>query len=130
MRIVIDTSAIIAVITNEPHKDKIVNATRGADLIAPSSVHWEIANAFSAMFKQNRISLADSMKCIDEYKNIPIRFMEIDLKKALDLSFNYNIYAYDAFLLSCSLSNDAPLLTLDLKLSEKAKASNAKILEI
>jgi len=130
MRIVIDTSAIIAIITNEPHKDKIVKATQGSDLIAPSSVHWEIANAFSAMFKQNRISLENSLKCIDEYKSIPIRFYEVDLKKSLDLSFNYNMYAYDAFLVACSLSNDAPLLTLDKNLYEKAKEAGIKPLEI
>ncbi len=130
MRIVIDTSAIIAVITNEPHKDRIIKVTRGSDLIAPSSVPWEIANAFSAMFKQKRISLENSFKCVDEYKSIPIRFYEIDLKKSLELSFNHNMYAYDAFLVACSLSNDAPLLTLDKKLYEKATDAGIKPLEI
>lgn len=130
MKIVIDTSAVIAVITNEPHKDKIVKATLRSELIAPSSVHWEIANAFSAMFKQKRISLENSLKCIDEYKSIPIRFYEVDLKKSLDLSFSHNIYAYDAYLIACSLSNDAPLLTLDKNLCKKAKEAGIKPLEI
>ena len=35
------------------HKDKIIKATLGAELIAPPSVP-ETANAFSAMFKQKR----------------------------------------------------------------------------
>lgn len=130
MRIVIDTSAIIAVITNEPHKAKIVNITRGSDLIAPTSIPCEIANAFSAMFKQKRISLEDSLKCVEEYKTIPIRFYELDLKNSLDLSFKHNIYAYDAFLILCCLRNDSPLLTLDMKLSEKAKEAGIKTLEI
>lgn len=130
MRIVIDTSAIIAVITNEPHKAKIVELARGFDLIAPTSIPCEIANAFSAMFKQKRICLEDSLKCIDEYKTIPIRFYELDQKKSLDLSFKYNIYAYDAFLISCCISNGAPLLTLDLKLLEKAKEAGIKTLEV
>ncbi len=130
MKIVIDTSAIIAVITNEPHKDKIVKAALGSELIAPSSVNCEIANAFSAMFKQSRISLEDSLKCIDEYKSIPIRFYEVDLKKSLEISFSHNIYAYDAYLMACSLSNDSPLLTLDKNLFEKAKIAGIKPLEI
>ncbi len=62
MRIAIDTSAIIAVITNEPNKKRIIEASLGCELIAPSSVHWEIANAFSAMFKQKRVSLENSIK--------------------------------------------------------------------
>ncbi len=67
---------------------------------------------------------------IDEYKRIPIRFCDIDLKKSLDVSFNYNMYAYDAYLIVCSISNDAPLLTLDGKLFEKAKEAGIKSLEI
>ncbi len=130
MKIVIDTSAIIAVVTNEPHKNKIIKATLGAELIAPPSVHWEIANAFSAMFKQKRISLENSLKCIDEYKTIPIRFFEVDLKKSLDLSFIHNMYAYDAYLIACSLSNNAPLLTLDKNLFATAKEAGIKPLEI
>jgi predicted nucleic acid-binding protein len=130
MKTVIDTSAIIAVITNEPHKDKIVNLTQGSELIAPSSVHWEIANTFSAMFKQKRISLENSQKCIDEYKLIPIQFCEVDLKKSLALSFDHNMYAYDAYLIACSLNNNAPLLTLDKNLFAIAKETGIKPLGI
>lgn len=130
MKIVIDTSALIAVITNEPRKEGIIAATLGAELLAPPSVHWEIANALSAMFKQKRISLENSMKCIGEYKKIPLRFYEVDLNNTLEISFNYNLYAYDAFLISCSLSNNAPLLTLDKSLLEAAKLAKANTVEI
>jgi len=57
MNLVVDTSVIIAVITNEEHKRQLINLSKGADLIAPPSLHWEIGNAFSAMFKRKRISL-------------------------------------------------------------------------
>ena len=82
------------------------------------------------MFKQNRISLEDALRCVEEYKTIPIQFHEVDLKKSLELSFKYKMYAYDAFLLSCCLDNNTPLLTLDMKLLEKARKAGAKILEI
>ena len=93
-------------------------------------MHWEIANAFSAVFKQKRIGLENSLKCIDEYKSIPIQFHDVDLKKSLELSFKYNIYAYDAFLISCSLGNNIPLLTLDRNLIDKAKEAGIKPLEV
>lgn len=54
MDIVIDTSVIIAVIANEPEKGDLVELTKGANLIAPLSVHWEIGNAFSAMLKRRK----------------------------------------------------------------------------
>jgi uncharacterized protein with PIN domain len=39
MDVVIDTSAIIAVITGAPERNALVDATRDASLIAPASVH-------------------------------------------------------------------------------------------
>jgi hypothetical protein len=39
MSIVVDTSVIIAVVTNEPHKQWLVEITRGVDLLAPPSLH-------------------------------------------------------------------------------------------
>jgi predicted nucleic acid-binding protein len=59
MEFVVDTSVIIAVIVNEPSKPALIRATQGVDLLAPSSVHWEIANAFSAMLL---LSLAEQLK--------------------------------------------------------------------
>jgi hypothetical protein len=52
MNITIDTSALIAVITGEPKKSRIIELTIGANLISPHSVHWEVGNVFSAMLKQ------------------------------------------------------------------------------
>ena len=65
MDIVVDTCVIIAVIANEPQKDALVELTRGTDLIAPHSVHWEISNAFSAMLKRKRITLEQALRAID-----------------------------------------------------------------
>jgi hypothetical protein len=40
MNIAVDTSVIIAVIANEPERATLVELTKGADLIAPLSVHY------------------------------------------------------------------------------------------
>ena len=130
MNIVIDTSAIIAVITNEPSKKRIIEISTGCELIAPSSVHWEIANAFSAMFKQKRISFETSIKCVEKYKKIPIQFYEVDLVKSLEFSNVLGIYAYDAFLITCAKSFNTPLLTLDKNLNSKGIEAGIRILEI
>ena len=57
MEIIIDTSALIAVIVGEPERDIIVDITTGNNLIGPGSIPWEIGNAFSAMFKQKRLKI-------------------------------------------------------------------------
>ncbi|MFQ5648976.1 MAG: type II toxin-antitoxin system VapC family toxin [bacterium] len=62
MKLVVDTTVIIAVITNEKHKDKLIELTKGSELNAPQSLHWEVGNAFSAMFKRNRITYQQSQE--------------------------------------------------------------------
>ncbi|MBU1170697.1 MAG: hypothetical protein KKD44_14145 [Proteobacteria bacterium] len=54
MDIVVDTSALIAVIVGEPERNTIIELTTGNTLIGPGSIPWEIGNAFSAMFKRQR----------------------------------------------------------------------------
>ena len=46
---VVDTPVIIAMITNESHKTRLIHATQGVDWLAPPSLHWEMGNAFSAL---------------------------------------------------------------------------------
>lgn len=60
MKVVVDTSVIIAVIANEPEKDALIAKTKGVELLAPHSLHWKVGNAFSAMLKRQRIRLAQA----------------------------------------------------------------------
>ena len=60
MDIVVDASAILAVIVDEPERDRVVEMTAGHNLVGPGSIPWEIGNAFSAMLKQRRLSLKDA----------------------------------------------------------------------
>jgi predicted nucleic acid-binding protein len=128
--IVVDASVIIAVIVNEPSKSNIVQAAQGASLIAPASISWEIANAFSAIFKRNRITLDEALTAIDIYQQIPIRFVDVELKESLRIAHRLNIYAYDAYLLRCTQKQKAPLLTLDRALLKLAKELRLQVIEV
>ncbi len=130
MTIVTDTSAILAVILGEPKKEKIKELTLDKKIIGPSSIPWEIGNAFSAMFKRKRISLKAANKGYSIFQMIPIRFIDIDMKHALQISFSQKIYAYDAYFLSCCIKHNGTLLTLDKKLLNEASNIGVKTLEI
>jgi predicted nucleic acid-binding protein len=129
-QIVLDTSAVIAVITNEAHKQELVRVTRGMELLAPSSLPAEVGNAFSAMFKRNRISLDQARAAIAAYRQIPIRFIDIDLDQSLEISEKLGIYAYDAYVIACGLQHRAALLTLDRGQREAAEKAGAAVLEV
>jgi len=79
MNIVLDTSAIIAVIADEPEKARLVELTQGATLVVPPSVKWEIGNAFSAMLKRSRITLEQAVDAIEVYHSISMGTVEINL---------------------------------------------------
>ncbi len=130
MTLVVDTSIIISVITNEAHKKKIIKLTKGEELIAPISLHYEIANAFSVMFKRNRISLDDAKLAIEYYAQIPLRLVEVDLVKALEIAVMNNIYAYDAFFIECAKRFNAKIMSLDKGVIITAKENNINVIEV
>jgi predicted nucleic acid-binding protein len=130
MKFVVDASVIIAVIANEPEKDQLIEITKGADLLAPASVHWEIGNAFSAMMKQGRVSLEQALEAIEIYRKIPIRYTEVELKNSLAIVAKYGIYAYDAYLLRCATKYNSALITLNRKLVQVAQEMNIEVVEV
>ena len=130
MNLVVDTSVIIAVITNEDHKGQLIAISKGADLIAPASIHWEIGNAFSAMVKRKRISLDQANFALAAYIQIPIRFHDVSLSTALDIAQRLNLYAYDAYVIACALKHNSPIVSLDSGLLDVAHKAGAEIVEV
>lgn len=130
MNVTIDTSALIAVIGNEASKSKIIAITKDCSLVAPASVHWEIGNAFSAMFKRRRLSVELASQALTAYREIPIQFIDVPLEKALELSHAHNIYAYDAYLIQCAQQTSTSLLTLDKELKSAAENAGVHTLEV
>ena len=130
MELVVDTSAVIAVIADEPEREAIVGRTKGATLAAPASLHWEVGNAFSAMFRRRRITLAKARQAIRSYEKIVFRFVDVDLGQALELSDRLELYAYDAYVLACAITLRSPLITLDTKLAAAAPLVGVRLLEI
>ena len=129
-RIVIDTSALIAAILDEPEKARLVELTEGASLLAPYSLHWEMGNAFSAMFKKGSIGPKNVQAAIRIYETVPIQFVEVDLSRSLEIAHERGIYAYDAYMIASTLTHKVPLLTLDNSLKRRAKACGISVLEI
>jgi predicted nucleic acid-binding protein len=129
VEIVIDTSAILAVIGEQPEKPDLVRLTRGSALVAPASVHWEVGNALSAMFKRRSIGINEALQLLEAYAAIPIRMADVSLGQAVELSARLNVYAYDAYVIACAINQRAPLLTLDSGLRTRARELKLDVLE-
>lgn len=125
-----DASILVAVLTGETARDRLIARTQGAELIAPGSVHWEVGNAFAALLKRRRLKLNQVQAALKAYAQMPVRLVEVDLAAALELADRLGIYAYDAVLLACARGQGSPLLTLDARLARVAQEAGVQVLEI
>ena len=130
MDIVIDASAILAVIVDEPERDRVVEVTTGHNLVGPGSIPWEIGNAFSSMLKQHRLSIDAAKQGLSIFQSIPIRYLAVDMENAVSIAHANDLYAYDAYFLDCADRHVAPLLTLDRPLKRVANKIGIEVLEV
>lgn len=129
MKIVADTNTFIAVALNEPEKDMIIRLTEGYDLIAPEVLPFEIGNALTAMMKRNALEAEEVILAWDMVQYIQVDLRRIDIRAALNIATQYNIYAYDAYFLECALNLRSPLLTLDRQIKGIAQEIGIQVME-
>jgi len=129
MKIVADTNTFIAVALNEPEKDLMIRLTEGCDLVAPEVLPFEIGNALTAMMKKSALEADEVVSVWEMVQHIPVDLRRIDIKSALKIATEFNIYAYDAYFLECADSFRSPLLTLDRGLKRIAREMGITILE-
>jgi predicted nucleic acid-binding protein len=120
----------MAVILNEESKPSLLEATADAELIAPSTLPWEVGNALSALFKRKRIDLDQAKAALASYSQIAVRLTDVDVDSSVQLAYEQAIYAYDAYILECARRYRTPLLTLDGPLRIVAKKIDVKVMEI
>ena len=84
----------------------------------------------SAMLKRRRATSSQVQRALAAYAEIPIRFIEVDLGLALEIAAEHDLYAYDAYVITCALSQRAPVLSLDRGLVHAATAAGVQVMEI
>ena len=129
MKIIADTNTFIAVALNEPEKGKIIRLTEGHDLIAPDVLPFEIGNALTAMMKKNTLKKEEVASAWEIVQQIPVDLRPTNIKSALNIAIQFNLYAYDAYYLECAKNLRSPLLTLDLGMQRVAREIGITILE-
>ena len=129
MKIIADTNTFIAVALNEPEKSKIIRLTEGHDLIAPDVLPFEIGNALTAMMKKYVLKKEEVASAWEIVQQIPVDLRPTNIKSALNIAIQFNLYAYDAYFLECAENLRSPLLTLDIGMQMVAREIGIPILE-
>ena len=120
---------LLAVLLNEPTRRALVNATEGYSLVGAPSLPWEIGNALVAGVRRKQISAADVQQAWASYQSVPVRLAHIDAGRAVNLSLEVGLYAYDGYVLETALAEGLALLTLDLGLARAAQKIGVKLQE-
>jgi predicted nucleic acid-binding protein len=129
MEILLDASAIIAVIADEPESQIVINCTQDATIVSPNIIYCEIANALTRMMKKNVIISEEQMiNLVKNFKRIPIKIVNIDIEKALEIAWHYKIYAYDAFYLEAAKRLQLPIVTFDRGMKKIGKELGLDVL--
>ena len=128
--ITIDTSALLAVLLREPSRPGILNATENTRLASAPSLPWEVGNALVAGVRRRRLTPAQARDAWTSYRQVPIRLVQVDVARALELAIALRVYAYDAYVLETARFERTALLTLDRAMAQAARKMELPLLEI
>ena len=130
MELVIDTSALLAVLLGEPERAALITLTQSATLLAPGSVPWEVGNGLIAGFRRKRLSARQVRDAWTSFERIPLRLVDVAVPTALGLAEQLGFYAYDAYILEASRAQRVPLLALDGRLRTAAAKLGLEVWEV
>jgi predicted nucleic acid-binding protein len=110
---VVDASALVAVLLEEPEADQVRLAIDGERLVAPQLLPFEVTNACltkTKLFPEKGTEFADAIVAI---YSLPIEYRDVDIIGTFALARRYDLTAYDASYLWLARELDLDLVTLD-----------------
>jgi predicted nucleic acid-binding protein len=121
---VVDASAIIAVLFDEPTRDTVAARIRGRSLNAPILLPFEVASACLKKMRRvpaERLALMEAFRTLEEWE---IAYHDIDLAEAVRVGEQTGLAVYDAAYLLLARDLSAELVTLDEKLNSAAASAS------
>ncbi len=117
---VVDASAITAVLFAEPESKTVAASLNKADLIAPTSLDYELANICWKRCRRIPETAGQTRQQFERRKHLPIELMVVDFSQVAELAAATGLTAYDASYLWLARHRAAPLVTLNRRLAAAA----------
>jgi len=114
--VVVDASAIAAVVFNEPSSDDVVARLGDARLIAPSLLPYELANVYVIKVRRYPDQKAGLDQAFSLLGSLDIELVAVSADGAGALACETGLTAYDAAYLWLARRLGLELVTLDRKL--------------
>lgn len=111
--VVVDASAIAAVLFSEPSADEVAERLGSAQLAAPSLLPYEIVSVAGGKVRRGEIPTETAMTALGAFARMRIVLHEPDLSEVFRLTARTRLTAYDAAYLHLAQSLSSELVTLD-----------------
>jgi predicted nucleic acid-binding protein len=117
---IVDTSAVASIMFDEPEADEVILRLRGAVLVAPALLQFELVNVCVTKLRRHP-ELRDSMlRGLEIYTRLMIEPIEVDSLGIFALAERFGLTGYDASYLRLAQRLRAELVTLDQRLARAA----------
>jgi predicted nucleic acid-binding protein len=113
---VVDASALGALLFGEPDGAAVAERLRGAGLIAPALLPFEVANTCLKKMRRHPDQRDALMVAFGLLDRMEVRVVEVDLAEVLGVAERSGLTAYDASYLWLARMVGSELVTLDKRL--------------
>jgi predicted nucleic acid-binding protein len=128
VKIVVDASALAAVLFGEPEAPKVAEQLGDSALVAPTLFSYEIANICWKKLRRHPEKRATLLEAYSLLSRMEIEEVEVSVPEALLLADRENLTVYDASYLWLARNLGLELVTLDSDLSAAAVAPPKQVL--
>jgi predicted nucleic acid-binding protein len=122
MTLVVDASAVAAVLFHEPDGATIDAHTEGETLIAPHLIDFELANICWKRMRREPNNVPALLTMLAGLKSVGIKRVTVPPTEVAELALRTGLTAYDASYLWLAMSRDVELVTLDNQLARVNQA--------
>ena len=130
MNILLDASAVMAIILNEPNRDKVIKLTENTILISREVISFEVGNALVNLYRRQKISEDGLFEAYKNFTLMPLRIVKVNVENALKIACNHKVYAYDAYYLEIAYRLKIPLITFDAQMKRAGMDLRINIPEV
>lgn len=124
--LVVDASALGALVFGEPEAEEMAQALTGAALAAPVLLWFEMAAIAAKKIRRHPDLAAQIQTAFLLAFHVPIAVSEVDYGETLNLALKKDLTTYDASYLWLADHLDAELLTLDGRLGRIAQGKKGR----
>lgn len=122
MTLVVDASAIAAMVFGEADGETIAAHIEGETLVAPTLIDYELVNTAAKKIRRQPNRQTELLASVELARRFAITRVPVSPFDALPLALETGLSGYDAAYLWLAISQDLELVTLDHKLARVNQA--------